>query len=269
MDFYTRNWYYYIYDNYKDYVINWISYFDAKKVNSSTIFTEEILIESFEKYYNAKKEYVSNYDYYAKEFGKYEKIELLDYNTELNNYRNRLNEFVKSTLSKIKDNCKYEKLENDLMLYGCKYITTKFGNEILKSNRITCSIDKFLTSYEEYIATKKVDKVFNNIEGFHDGSILDYQRNDKDISFTVSSEWSEYEYTFNIKNPQYTSNSKDFEKVFKKIIENDFWQIIYHMDCLYLEDKKYLLRIELADTNNTFIEMWSDNIEVKVKKMKK
>lgn len=204
MKFYTRNWHNYVYQNYyyqvENNLLNLVLRITnaayLRKENMDSKYNDELLKEMFNEYYESKKKYVSSYDYLEKEFNIYEKVNLLSYDEEFKNYKERIEKFVKEVKNAL--NVKETDIE-------CLYLLAinklnKRTHEILLDNirylhekQIHNNVNTFLTSYDDYIETKKDTiqyKAFKELynKGFADYSILNYQENKDSIVLKLARE---------------------------------------------------------------------------------
>lgn len=281
MKFYTKKWFDYVYKNWKKYISQYKIYYESERVDDNYKYTDELLMKEFNEYYKAKSFYISRYTYFKETFGNYEEISLLSYNDELNEYKEKLNNYVKDSLKKINNKYKYDKLENDLYLYALNKITNKFNDTILRNSFESSfsndyNINKFLTSYSEYFkyrqSSKNKDDSFDYDIVFetslHDGKIIDIEIKDKDIIITTISDSisnDQYRYTFTIQDANYNI----IDLVQKKKIEEIKDSYIIELNCYNFEDLKYYIYLETnyMNTFNDKIEFWSDKILVSKKKM--
>lgn len=242
MKFYTKKWYDYVYKNYEKYT-SYLMTIRYKEEVDSIEYNADLLINEFNKYYHVKEEYVSKYEYLEKEFGEYEKIELLSYDEELKLYNEKLNNFVKNALEIIDKEDRYDNLENDLYLFALNKITKNFHKILEKGflrNNNFKNINAFLTSYYEYFNTRKDSFDFNLVfnHSFHDGIIREYKEIGNDIVIVVDDEYNN-RFTFTIKDAKY--NKINFEGNINSIIGKD----IMSLSCYNFEDKKYYIYLEI------------------------
>lgn len=96
---FTKRWKDYIYENYEDFLVEYdIRCYIMKRNYEETLieYSEELVKEKFDVYYQNKKKYVESYDYLEREFGVYEEIQLLTYEEEFANFKNRIETYSKS-----------------------------------------------------------------------------------------------------------------------------------------------------------------------------
>ena len=204
MKFYTRDWYNYVYHNYYyqvennllDLVLRITNEAYLREENMDNKYSDELLKEMFNKYYESKKKYVSSYDYLKKEFNQYEEVELLSYDEEFKNYKERIEKFVKEAkqLLHVKETdieCLYllainrlNKRTHEILLDNIRHL-----HEIQLHNNVNI----FLTSYDDYIETKKDTsqyRVYKELynKGFADYSILNYEEKDNNIVLKLAKE---------------------------------------------------------------------------------
>lgn len=132
------------------------------------IFSEELLQEEFEKYYNSKVRYSSMYDTFEKEFEDYEKIELLTKKEEFEKYKKTIEEkaeqYKKDFVQKVEE---YSAV--DFENYNIKALETfnieKADFKLLalgKINKETRDIyRKSMPQYQMILATEDNDKLYD------------------------------------------------------------------------------------------------------------
>lgn len=204
MKFYTSNWYNYVYQNYfyqvENNLLNLVLRITnaayLRKENMDNKYDDKLLEEMFNEYYESKKKYVSSYDYLEKKFDIYEKVNLLSYDEEFKNYKERIEKFVNEVKSvlHVKEadaECLYllainrlNKRTHEILLDNKRYLNEK---------QIHNNVNTFLTSYDDYIETKKDTiqyKAFKELynKGFKDYSILDYKENNNNIVLKYAKE---------------------------------------------------------------------------------
>ncbi len=223
-----------IFNNLSDYHI-----FRDKQIENDEkiVYSEELLKEQFNIYYNKKKEYVEKEKEFNEKFGKYEKIKLLSYDEELEYYRERVNNYAKKLENELKiDNIDYRLIAMLLGRYKYSYIYSKIN--------ISNVVNGFLTSYEDYLNQKESkfdEEIFKKID-FDDGTIIEknfYDNNGKKDGIIVYKNFytnKNKKYVFKFKNAviyeynyQNQSDNKDYEfgnyediKYYLRIFDNEY-----------------------------------------------
>lgn len=192
MKYFTKKWDDYINKEWKEYV-------GEERINVSSIkelyecnFTEELLESEFNKYYDAKKKYVSMYDYFEKEFGEYEKIKILSRDKEYEKYIERFSKLVKEFTNTLYYNS-IDNLNNDdikLLVLGKVNFITK---ETLEKKSISPRklINKFISTYDEFCSKNKIMLPIKELDYFyfHDARIYLYEVKDNRIILDIDSDW--------------------------------------------------------------------------------
>ena len=262
MKFYTRDWYNYVYQNYYYQVENNLLNLVLRITNEAYLRTEdidnkysdELLKEMFDEYYESKKRYVSSYEYLKKEFNLYEEVKLLSYDEEFKNYKERIEKFVKETkqVLHVKETdieCLYllainrlNKRTHEILLDNMEYLHEK---------QLRNNVNTFLTSYDDYIETKKDTiqyKAFKELynKGFADYSILNYEEKNNTIVLKLAKEMN--------------------NGITKQIIENYKIELIEGKLVNATRDASYVKRTDSNDEiikNYTNIENYKEEIITK------
>jgi len=260
MKFFTRKWKDFIYENYEKFLIEkedkWYNlYLTYGKEN--IIYSDKLLKEKFDIYYNNKKKYVESYEYLKKEFGQYEKIELLTYEEEFDNFKNRIKTYSERLKQEAFENIQTKEcnvtlkdLENtDFRLLALNLYN---GNHrgITDLVTLTNEVMGFLTGMTKNAEDSnklEYEKLKKSHIWFHDALVLEIGKT-KDYSFVVVLD-NEIYYRITMANGN-ASNYIDFYKMNKE----DFYYIDTY-EYGYCYDKGYYLKLEE-------LEIWGDNIVI-------
>lgn len=271
MDFFTREWQKYIYQEWGDYT-NWGGFFKQCDYNKNKVEIyngdyEVKLLEEFKKYYLAKKKYVEMTNELFLKFGDYENIEIKSVQEELDEYKKRV-EFHANKLHNHFIQVAYEnelkgleEIDYKLLLLG--YISKKNYNKLPKYyfNDEFPSYQKFKifnfanvflsgrVDYEEYLKNFIQKEVVE--WDFHDCYILEINKEEKKLSILLSSPYSNV-------GPQYLT----FVNYQINIELDNGWidAMVYSNDIIYKANKIYYY-LEFVD--GTIIEILCDDIEMK------
>ena len=262
MKFYTRDWYNYVYQNYyyqvENNLLNLVlritneAYLRTKDIDNK--YSDELLKEMFDEYYESKKRYVSSYEYLKKEFNLYEEVKLLSYDEEFKNYKERIEKFVKETkqVLHVKETdieCLYLLAINRLNKRTHEILLDNMG--YLHEKQLRNNVNTFLTSYDDYIETKKDTiqyKAFKELynKGFADYSILNYEEKNNTIVLKLAKEMN--------------------NGITKQIIENYKIELIEGKLVNATRDASYVKRTDSNDEiikNYTNIENYKEEIITK------
>lgn len=203
MDFYTKEWKEYIYENWqvglpiKFYITQKEFLYDNRKLKNSEDY-KNLINSEYAKFCNNRKKYITSYRELENKFLKYEKInvpnnleeEYHNYFLKVNKLSNKIKNNTLNAISKLKENnINFNlKLKNeDFTLIALNKVTLKIKmfyenlkdkmKEIEKDcfdvDYIECDINAFLTSYDKYLNSldDKFDYNLLNEIGFHDSYI--------------------------------------------------------------------------------------------------
>lgn len=247
MVFFTKKWYDFIYSDYKKYVSDYRCY--DKEIIENIHFDGDLLRDEYRNYYINKKNYVSNIENYQHEFGECEITNVLDYEDEFEEFRNKLDLTVKKALDSLEAEDHYNNIENDLYCYALGYY--KYGLKNIKDKLETMeNVNSFLTGYKKYY--KSIDNKFDYDltfnTSFHDGRVVNYYIDDNDSILILEDGWLNNQYKFII---------RDYK--IKQDIEKNMY--IYHVDLRNFEDIKYYIKIEfdhekVVEIKNNLIEVY-------------
>lgn len=261
MKYFTRKWKDYIYTNYEKFLIEkedkyynvYLTY--GKEI---IIYTDQLLKEKFDIYYNTKKKYVDSYKYLEKEFGQYEKIELLTYEEELINFKERIKiyserlkkEAFENIEIKVDVNVTKEELENvDFRLLALN-IHNGEHYAITSLVTLTNEVMGFLTGMSKNAKDNnklEYEKLDESYIWFHDALVLDIGRT-KDYSYVVVLD-NEIYYRITMVN----GDANQYQGFYE--MKNKSFCDINTYEYGYCDDKGYYLRLE-------DLEIWGDNITI-------
>ena len=261
MDFYTKKWNDYIYKDWK-YYVKCIAFFGDYNSCNIQIYDGDYdvkLREEFDKYYNAKKLYISMYSKFKEEFGDYEEIDILDYEDEFVEYKNRVLYYASELMDTIKKNIglnKFDELKDidfNLLLLG--YVDSNNYDKIIKYyKRIFNRANGFLSSgYEndEYLKKYIDNKLFDI--WFHDCILVDIKVNDNNIILIIEDGYYPYDKIYYLTLEGVVSND-----INKNIIPFD----ILGLDIYYNNNKFYLY---IDESNFNCYEFVCSNIKLDIK----
>jgi len=265
MDFFTREWQEYIYQEWGDYT-NWGDFFkrcdyDKNKVEIYNGDYEVKLSEEFEKYYLAKKKYVEMTNELFLKFGDYENVEIKSFQEELDEYKKRVDMYANKLHNDFTQVAKenevegLEKIDYKLLLLG--YISKKNYNKLPKyyfnefqNFKIFNFANVFLRGipdYQKYLEKfiqKDIIKVL-----FHDGTILDVKREENNLTLLLSAPFSGEQYITFV-------NYKVDEDLFYEWLDGR----IYSNEVFYRNGKIYYY---FEFENGPFLEIICDDIKMK------
>ena len=284
MDFYTSTWNEYINNNWKDALTKNFSVCNSKIYDGN--YNDLLKQDTFNKYYNLKRKYVSMESNLEERFGKYEKVELFDREKEFKLFENRIKIIIdneKNKLFKILELLKKYNIELDLDINDVDFNLLSLN----KANRSTINFyQKLINLYHNtlfnqtktrYYKTiidnlKNIGTIYNNVNSFltnrdeymkykqdnfyefvkklhlHDVIVTKYDINDKDIII---------EFETGIRLKIFNSDviiTKEVEKgIFKTInleLNLDILQDVYFNTYLNFEDITKCLTIYYNIFNN-------------------
>ena len=255
MNFYNKKWNDYIYDDWK-YHVKCISFFADYNSNNIEVYDGDYdvkLREQFDKYYNAKKLYISMYDKLREEFGDYEEIEILDYYDEFIQYKDMVESYANELMDTIKKNIglnkfdEFKDIDFNLLLLG--YVDSNNYNKIIKYyKKIFNRANGFLSGgYEnnEYLKKYIDNKLFDI--WFHDCILEDIKVNNDNIILVIEDGYYPYDKIYYLTLEGIVSND-----INKDIIPFDIlgFDIYFNNNKFYLYiDESYLKCYELVCSN--------------------
>ena len=246
MIYYTKKWNDFIYRNYYDYIndknySHYYKFFDENN-KEDILYSEEVLIQEFEKYYNEKLKYKNNYDTLKLQFNNIQEVELMSYQEEFDNYKKKLelysNKLREEFIVIFKNNDKFSVDEIDFRIIALNRNRIKLKQIYLKLN-VTNELNGFLYGYYTYLENKKYKYDYDILDkvSFHDGiieNIYFFEDNKKmygkiffEDGFEPDKKWCIKFYDVEILN-------KDFED-YKNIVDYEYGNY---------EDYKYYLRLD-------------------------
>lgn len=239
MNFYTKEWVEYIYKEWINYVkFNaFFSDYNAKNLEIYDGYFDDKLREEFDKYYNAKKKYISMYSELEEKFGDYERIKIKSYEEEFDDYRNRVRLYADELRNTIKKNIgidKFSEIENiDFSLLLLGYVNScDYDNVIKYYKKIFNKANSFLIcgyGYDEYLKNY-IDEEFFDI-WFHDCELVDIQFNKNDVTLVIEDGYYPYDKVYYLTLVDVVKNDID-----KKILPF----VILGLDVYYINNKFYL-----------------------------
>lgn len=208
--FFTYKWKEYIEINWGVYV-NSFAFFSFKnsvEIKKCDDDYDEILIKEFNKYYNAKKKYVSMYSEFEEKLGTYQEVELKTYEEELEEYKKRVDLFSKElrqAIHNVVDEDYFMQLKNiDFKLLLLGYVSSSNYEIIIKRfDRVFNKANAFLLGYSDYYEYLEpfVDSKLLDIS-FHDSTILEVVKDENNLKIILEDGYYPYDniYYLTLKN---------------------------------------------------------------------
>jgi len=259
MDFFTRKWKDYVYENYEKFLIEYKAKYYIIEISygkQTFEYNEQLLKDKFDLYYETKKKYVDSYDYLEKEFGLYEKVELLTYEDEFENFKNRVEIYSERLKEEASQNVRKEHEGNitleDVEKIDFRLIALNLHNAdhyaITDLITLTNEVMGFLTGMTKFAKDSnklEYEKLEDSYIWFHDSLVLDIGKT-KEYSYVVVLDNSIY-YRITMANGD---ANYDIDFIFRKQLYD-----VETYEYGYCYDKGYYLRLQ-------DLEIWGDNITI-------
>lgn len=194
MTFFSKDWHEYINQEWFIFTNN-SAYFDLRNFNDIKEYNGNYnnkLVEEFEKYYNAKKLYISMYKEFENKFKYYERVLLLNYNDELTEYKKRVDYYSKELCDNLKlwlNDVEFKKIEGcDFRLLLLGYLDKNYIDNVKFIPKILNRANCFLKNIDDFLYDIKELEVINHDVykyNFRDTVIYEFDNNHNDLILKI------------------------------------------------------------------------------------